>query len=195
MSSSILDLPAVVQPKPEHLKEAQRAPSIDDWDSFQPLRQPTAEPTETQQEPRAELGNLNTPPFASDNRWTRIIRRPWGHLRSRKPRARVETPQVSPRPPPEEHPPPHTHPAPGPATDPLAIPTHGDHTGDEAHLGNSATQKQPRMHFWNRMRRRSAPRNKSGPRGQKKPTPGVVDVAGGRDKVVSPFCPFRNSLT
>ncbi|KAH7924649.1 WD40 repeat-like protein [Leucogyrophana mollusca] len=182
LSPSILDLPAVTQPKPEHLKEVKRAPSIDDWDSFQPHRQPTAEPAGTQQEPRVEPQNLNTPPSASGNQWARIIRRRWRHLRSRKPRAHVEMPQDSPHSPPKEHPTLRKHPDPGPATDPSAIPTHSDSTGDGALMGDIDTQKQPRMRFWNRLRRSGAPRDESGARGQKQPTPGVIDVAGGRDK-------------
>ncbi|KAH7924648.1 WD40 repeat-like protein [Leucogyrophana mollusca] len=188
LSSSILDLPAVVQPTPERAKQGQRAPSIDDWDSFQSHRQPTAEPTKTQQEPRAELGNLNTPPSAPDSRWARIIRRPWRHLLSRKPHAHIETPQDSPHSPPEEHPTPRKHPDPSPATDPSAISTRGDHTGDEAHVRNPDAQKQFPVRFWDRLRRSGASRHKSRPRGQKQPTPGVVDVAGGRDKrlIMSP---------
>ncbi|KAH7924654.1 WD40 repeat-like protein [Leucogyrophana mollusca] len=190
LSSSILDLPAVVQPQPERAKEVERAPSIDDWDSFQSHHRPTAEPAETQQDLQAEPESLNTLPSAAEsgNQWMRIIRRPWQHLRSRRPRAHVETLQGSPHLPPEEHPTPRKHPDPGPAADPSVIPKQGDHPGDETHMRNSATQKQPPMRFWNRLRRRGVSRDESGPRGQKKPTPGVADVAGGRDKVASTFC-------
>ncbi|KAH7924643.1 hypothetical protein BV22DRAFT_493187 [Leucogyrophana mollusca] len=39
------------------------------------------------------------------------------------------------------------------------------------------------MRFWNRLRGSGAPSVESRLRDQKQPTPGVVDVAGGRDKV------------
>ncbi|KAH7922555.1 hypothetical protein BV22DRAFT_1131317 [Leucogyrophana mollusca] len=190
LSSSILDLPAVVQPQPERAKEVEQAPSMDDRDSFQSHHRPTTEPTETQQEPQAEPGSLNAPPAGveSGKRWVRMMRRRWRHLLSRKVRAHVQTPQYSPHSPPKEPPTPRKHPDPGPATDSSAIPTQGDHTGDETHMGNPVAQKQPLVRFWNRLRRRSASRDESGPRGQREPTSGVVDVAGRRDKVASTFC-------
>ncbi|KAH7918631.1 hypothetical protein BV22DRAFT_1041617 [Leucogyrophana mollusca] len=127
--------------------------------------------------------------------WPRAIRDRWKRIQSRKSRVPTDLPDSSLPIPLHERPTVPASPERGPATDPSATPMQGKNTGDEAHMGDSNAQKQPPVRFWDRLRRSGAPSVGSGPRGQKQSTSGVVDVAGGRDKLASTFCPPRSSLT
>ncbi|KAH7916900.1 hypothetical protein BV22DRAFT_1135913, partial [Leucogyrophana mollusca] len=134
-------------------------------------------------------------PAVAGRPWSRSIRERWERIRSRKSHVPTDLPDSSLPIPLHERPTVPASPGRGPATDPSAIPMQGEHTGDEAHVGDPNAREQPLVRFWNRLRRSGAPSVGPGPRGQKQPTPGVVDVAGGRDKPASTFCPPRSSLT